>query len=70
MFTTEMTQLFAVVLGRDSQQVTEAVLREGGMQFINISELEGGQPDKVTHTPAVIITKDNVDQYYDPEALF
>jgi len=41
MFTTEMIQLFAVVLARDREAVTEALLREGVMQFINISELEG-----------------------------
>lgn len=45
MFTTEMIQLFAVVLGRDCEPVTEALLREGVMQFINISELEGDKPD-------------------------
>lgn len=39
-FTTEMTQLFAVVLGRDSGQVTEALLAEGVMQFIDVSEFE------------------------------
>jgi V/A-type H+-transporting ATPase subunit I len=44
-FTSEMIQLFAVVLGRDSQRVTEALLREGVMQFINISEVEGEKPD-------------------------
>jgi len=32
--------------------------------------LHGEQVDKIIHTPAVLITKDNVDQYYDPEALF
>jgi hypothetical protein len=37
MFTTEMIQLFAVVLARDCEPVTEALLREGVMQFINIS---------------------------------
>ncbi len=26
--------------------------------------------DKVIHTPAVLITKENVDKYYDPDALF
>jgi ribose transport system substrate-binding protein len=26
--------------------------------------------DKVIHTPAVLITKDNVDRYYDQDALF
>ena len=45
MFTTEMIQLFAVVLGRDCEPVTEVLLREGVMQFINISELDGEEPD-------------------------
>ena len=35
-----------------------------------VKYLEGGQMDKVIHTPAVLITKDNVDRYYDPESLF
>ena len=35
-----------------------------------VKYLEDSQLDKVIHTPAVLITKDNVDQYYDPEALF
>ena len=44
-FTSEMIQIFAIVLGRDSQRVTEAVLSEGVMQFINISEVDGDKPD-------------------------
>jgi ribose transport system substrate-binding protein len=32
--------------------------------------LNGEQLNKVIYTPAVLITKDNVDKYYDPEALF
>ncbi len=48
--TTEMTQLFAVVLGRDSQRVTEALLREGVMQFIETSVVE---PDKQDNLPTV-----------------
>jgi len=39
-FTKPMTQLFAVVLKKDRERVTEALLREGVMQFINTSELE------------------------------
>ena len=39
MFTTPMAQLFAVVLQKDSQRVTEALLREGVMQFISTSEM-------------------------------
>jgi V/A-type H+-transporting ATPase subunit I len=48
MFTTEMIQLFAVVLGRDSERVTEALLREGLMQFIDISEVEVEKPDHLS----------------------
>ena len=47
-FTTEMIQLFAVVLGRDCERVTEALLREGVMQFINISELESDKPESLS----------------------
>jgi len=45
MFTTQMTQLFAVVLGKDRQAVTEALLKEGVMQFIRISEYDTDGPD-------------------------
>jgi V/A-type H+-transporting ATPase subunit I len=44
-FTTEMIQLFAVVLGRDSEPVTEALLGEGVMQFIDVSEFEFEGPE-------------------------
>jgi V/A-type H+/Na+-transporting ATPase subunit I len=43
-FTTRMVQLFAVVPGKDCERVTEALLREGVMQFVNVSEFEGEQP--------------------------
>ncbi len=42
--TTQMTQLFAVVLRRDKQRVTEALLREGVMQFISTSEIDLERP--------------------------
>ncbi len=45
MFTTEMVQLFGVALGRDSQRLTEALLREGCMQFVKTSEYESKSPD-------------------------
>ncbi len=48
MFTTRMVQLFAVVPGKDCERVTEALLREGVMQFISVSEFEGGQPGTVS----------------------
>ena len=40
MFTDPMTQLFAIVLEKDSKPVTEAILREGAMQFISVSEFK------------------------------
>ncbi|MBW7988705.1 MAG: hypothetical protein FVQ84_01605 [Planctomycetes bacterium] len=45
MFTSPMIQIFAIVLGRDSRRVTEAILSEGVMQFINISEVDGEKTD-------------------------
>jgi len=47
MFTSQMIQIFAVVLGKDSRRVTEAILREGVMQFINISEIDGEKTDNL-----------------------
>ncbi|MFC2125302.1 substrate-binding domain-containing protein [Bacteroidota bacterium] len=35
-----------------------------------VKYLDGEQLNKIIYTPAVIITKDNVDKYYDPDALF
>src|SRR3989337_1558550 len=46
-FTTEMIQLLAVVLGRDSEPVTEALLGEGVMQFIDVSEFEFEGPENL-----------------------
>ncbi|MBN1975350.1 MAG: hypothetical protein JW787_17055 [Sedimentisphaerales bacterium] len=40
MFTTEMIQLFAVVLGRDAERVSEMLLSEGVVQFLNIAEID------------------------------
>ncbi len=48
MFTTQMTQLFAVVLGKHCERVTEALLSEGVMQFIRMSEFEGDRPDNLS----------------------
>ena len=47
MFTTRMIRLFAVVLGRDAEKVTEVLLREGVLQFINISKVEGSVSDEL-----------------------
>ncbi len=46
-FTTQMTRLLAVVLGKDRDRVTEALLREGVMQFISVSELDLGRSDSL-----------------------
>jgi V/A-type H+-transporting ATPase subunit I len=47
-FTSQMIQLFAIVLGKDSQRVTETLLREGVLQFINISEIDGEKIDRLS----------------------
>ena len=46
MFTTEMVQLFAVVLSRDSEHVSEMLLSEGVVQFANIGELDSQEIKK------------------------
>lgn len=40
MFTTQMTQMIAVVLGKDRERVTESLLRAGVMQFVSVSEFD------------------------------
>ncbi|MHC4742987.1 MAG: V-type ATP synthase subunit I [Planctomycetota bacterium] len=58
MFTTQMIQLFAVVLGRDSERVTEALLGEGVMQFVGMSQFEGEKPESIsTVKPEVSLTE-------------
>jgi len=58
MFTTEMTQLFAVILARDKDHVTEALMREGVMQFLNTSELEAVEPQPLPDvSPAVSLAE-------------
>ncbi|MBN2136403.1 MAG: hypothetical protein JW720_01210 [Sedimentisphaerales bacterium] len=61
MFTTEMTQLFAVVLGKDSQRVTEAILRQGCMQFISTSELQGETSEDLSVAESQVSLTDIVD---------
>ncbi len=61
MFTTEMIQLFAVVLGKDSQRVTEVLLREGVMQFINTSEIEGRKLESLSTVSPQASTKEITD---------
>ncbi len=54
MFTTEMIQLFAVVLGRDSERVSEMLLSEGVVQFANIGELDNQEIKKLSAVSADI----------------
>ncbi|UCD50376.1 MAG: hypothetical protein JSW27_22975 [Phycisphaerales bacterium] len=57
-FTTQMTQLFAVVLGRDKERVTEALLREGVMQFLSTSEIDVEHLDSLSAVkPEVSLTE-------------
>ena len=37
---------------------------------VEIAKGEEKEYPKVTYTPAICITKENVDQYYDPNAIF
>jgi len=48
MFTTQMTQLFAVVLRKDRERVTETLLREGVMQFVSTSEIAASGSDQLS----------------------
>jgi len=58
MFTSQMTQLFAVVLEKDCERVTEALLAEGVMQFISMSEFEGEKPANFSSVePEVSLTE-------------
>jgi len=74
------------VVGFDGQKEAYELIRDGkfGATALNspkelarlvveavVNYLNGErQIDKVIYTPAVLITKDNVDQYYDPNAIF
>ena len=75
-----------IVAGFDGQKEAYEMIREGkfGATALNspkelarlvveavVKYLNGErQIDKVIYTPAVLITKDNVDKYYDPKAIF
>ncbi|MBN2183082.1 MAG: hypothetical protein JW715_14315 [Sedimentisphaerales bacterium] len=48
MFTTEMIQLFAVVLAKDSERVSEVLLREGVIQFVNTAEIQNLDIDSLS----------------------
>ncbi len=52
-FTSRMVQLFAVVLPKDCERVTEALLREGVIQFISTSDVDVQAQDLVS-SPARI----------------
>jgi len=47
MFTTPMMNLLAVVLERDADRVTEILLDEGILHFLNVSELKPGWSEKM-----------------------
>ncbi len=74
-----------LVVGYDGQKEAYELIMEGkyGATALNspgelarlvvesvVRYKNGMRLDKVIHTPAVLITKDNVDKYYDPNALF
>ncbi len=74
-----------MVVGFDGQKEALELIKKGeyGATALNspeelarlvveavVKHLDGEQVDKVIHTPPVLITKDNVDEYYDPDALF
>lgn len=48
MFTEQMIRLFAIVLERDGEKVTEALLKAGAMQFITTNTLENGAENAFT----------------------
>ena len=48
MFTAKMIQLFAVVLDRDQDSVTKALLSAGVMQFVSTSEFDMKDSDHIT----------------------
>jgi len=47
MFPTRMEELFAVVLDHDVDGVTEELLKQGVLHFIDVSEIKGGLEEKV-----------------------
>ncbi|HEX40631.1 MAG TPA: ATPase V [Phycisphaerales bacterium] len=57
MFTTQMTQLFAVALRRDCERVTEVLLRAGVMQFVRVSDLAEGPAGLATVRPEGELTE-------------
>jgi len=74
-----------LIVGYDGQKEAYKLIMEGryGATALNsprelarlvlesvVRYVNGERLDKVVHTPAVLITKENVDRYYDPEALF
>jgi ribose transport system substrate-binding protein len=74
-----------LIVGYDGQKEAYELIREGryGATALNspkelarlvvesvVRYKNGERLDKVVHTPAVLITEENVDRYNDPEALF
>jgi len=74
-----------LVVGYDGQKEAYELIMEGkyGATALNspgelarlvvesvVRYKNGQRLDKVIHTPAILISKDNVDEYYNPDALF
>jgi len=74
-----------LIVGYDGQKEAYELIKEGryGATALNspgelarlvvesvVRYKNGQRLDKVVHTPAVLITRENVDKYYDPGALF
>ena len=74
-----------LVVGYDGQKEAYELIMEGeiGATALNspgelarlvvesaVKYLQGERLNKIIYTPAVLITQENVDQHYDPEALF
>ena len=74
-----------LVVGFDGQKEAYELIKEGAFAATALNSpeelaklvvesvvnyLRGEQVNKIIYTPAVLITKDNVDNYYDPDALF
>ncbi|MDA3958965.1 V-type ATPase 116kDa subunit family protein [Oceanispirochaeta sp.] len=54
MFTSSMTHLTAVVLKKDSDAVTKALLQLGALDFVRVSELSGGSDARIRSVQASV----------------
>ncbi len=74
-----------MIVGFDGQKEAFELIKEGKFNATALNSpkelarlviesvvkyLNGEQLEKIIHTPPVLITKENVDEYYDPQALF